>query len=251
MKLENSKVLVGRAHKTVYQSGDSVVKVFEEGYSKADIFNEALNHARVEETGLNIPKVQEVGKVDGKWAIAIEHVNGETLADLMKKNPAKTDEYLELFVDLQLQIHEKKAPLLNKLKDKLIRQIDSLKDDLDATARYELHTRLDGMPKHTKVCHGDFNPTNVIINKDGAFVIDWSHATQGNASADAAMTYLLFALESEELAEKYMTLFCKKSDTAKQYVQQWLPIVAAAQMTKKNESERDFLAKWIDVVEYQ
>ena len=26
-------------------------------------------------------------------------------------------------------------------------------------------------------------------------VVDWVHATQGNASADAAMTYLLFAFE--------------------------------------------------------
>ena len=251
MKLENSKVMAERAHKTVYRCGDSVVKVFHEDHPKSDVFNEALNHARVEETGLNIPKVQEVGKVDGKWAISIEYVEGETMADLMKKHPEKLDEYLNLFVDLQLEIHAKKSPLLGKLKDKLIRQIDSLKDELDATARYELHTRLDGMPKHAKVCHGDFNPSNVIINDRGAFIIDWSHATQGNASADAAMTYLLFALESEELAEKYMTLFCKKSDTAKQYVQQWLPIVAAAQMTKKKDSEREFLARWIDVIEYQ
>ena len=49
----------------------------------------------------------------------------------------------------------------------------------------------------------------------------------------------------------YLKLFCKKSDTAKQYVQQWLPIVAAAQLTKDNELEKDFLMKWIDVIDYQ
>ena len=43
----------------------------------------------------------------------------------------------------------------------------------------------------------------------------------------------------------------KKSDTAKQYVQQWLPIVAAAQLSKDNELEKDFLMKWIDVIDYQ
>ena len=57
------------------------------------------------------------------------------------------------FVDLQLKVHEKKAPLLNKLKDKLARQINGLKE-LDATQRYELLTRLESMPKHTKLCHG-------------------------------------------------------------------------------------------------
>ena len=76
--------------------------------------------------------------------------------------------------------------------------------DLDATTRYELETRLNGMPNHTKVCHGDFNPSNIIIDESGTpYVIDWSHATQGNGSADAARTYLLFRLNhQEELAEK-------------------------------------------------
>ena len=86
---------------------------------------------------------------------------------------------------------------MNKLKDKLARQINSLKD-LDATARYELLTRLESMPKHDKVCHGDFNPSNVIVGKNGKMtIVDWAHATQGNASADAAKTYLLFALDNQ------------------------------------------------------
>ena len=65
------------------------------------------------------------------------------------------------------------------------------------------------------------------------------------------MTYLLFALKDQKAADLYLKLFCKKSDTAMQYVQQWLPIVAAAQLTKDNELEKDFLMKWIDVIDYQ
>ena len=67
----------------------------------------------------------------------------------------------------------------------------------------------------------------------------------------AAKTYLLFALDNQETADLYLKLFCKKSDTARQYVEQWLPIVAAAQLTKNNEMEKDFLMKWIDVFDYQ
>ena len=61
------------------------------------------------------------------------------------------------------------------------------------------------------------------------------------------MTYLLFALENQDMADLYLDLFCKKSDTAKQYVRQWLPIVAAAQLEKENELKKDFLMGWIDV----
>ena len=101
----------------------------------------------------------------------------------MEKNPDKLDEYLNDLVDVQLEIQSKTCPLLNKLKDKMNRKISEA--DLDATTRYELHSRLEGMPKHNKVCHGDINPSNIIVTNDGKYyIIDWSHATQGNASAE-------------------------------------------------------------------
>ena len=169
----------------------------------------------------------------------------------MEENPDKKDEYLEKFVDLQMTVHAQKCPLLNKLKDKMNRKI--CEADIDATTRYELHTRLEGMPKHNKVCHGDFNPSNIIITDEGkAYILDWSHATQGNASADVARTYLLFTLAGDlDGAKKYLDLFCKKSDTAKQYIQKWLPIVAASQSVKGNPKEREFLLSWVDVVDYE
>jgi thiamine kinase-like enzyme len=149
-----------------------------------------------------------------------------------------------------MEVHSKRAPLLNKLHDKMARKINET--TLDATTRYELQARLAGMKKHTKVCHGDFNPSNIIITADGTpYILDWSHATQGNASADVARTYLLFCLEGKEaLAEKYLKLFCLKSDTARQYVQKWMPIVAASQSVKGKPEEREFLLRWVDVVEY-
>ena len=190
-------------------------------------------------------------QIDGKWALVIEYKDGKTMEEMMKVDPTNLEKYMNDFVDLQLSVTSKKAPLLNKMKDKFARQINGLKV-LDATTRYELMTRLESMPKHDKICHGDFNPSNVIVGKNGKMtVIDWAHVTQGNASADAAMTYLLFALKDQETADLYLKLFCKKSDTARQYVQQWLPIVAAAQLSKENALEKDFLMRWIDVMDYQ
>ena len=249
MKLD--KIIAVRTGKTIYKDEDRAVKVFDSDYSKADILNEALNQARIEETGLNIPKILGVNMIDGKWAIVSEFIKGKTMAQLMAENPDKFDEYLEQFVDIQMGIHEMKAPLLTKLKDKMNRKISQA--DIDATTRYELHTRLEGMPKHNKLCHGDFWMSNIIIAEDNTpYILDWSHATQGNASADAARTYLLFWLNGDiDGAKKYLDLFCKKSDTARQYVQKWMPIVAASQSVKGNAKEREFLLSWVDVVDYE
>ena len=249
MKLE--KIIAVRNNKTIYRDGDKCIKVFNEGFSKADVLNEALNQARIEGTGLNIPKILEVTMIEGKWAIVSEFIKGKTLAQLMEEDPEKKDEYLALLVDLQLEMHSKTCAHLNKLKDKMNRKISE--SNLDATTRYDLHTRLEGMPKHKKVCHGDFNPSNIIITEDGTpYILDWSHATQGNASADAARTYLLFWLNGDiDGAKKYLDLFCQKSNTAKQYVQKWMPIVAASQSVKGNEHEREFLLSWVNVVDYE
>ena len=248
--LDNSSVVAVRTRKTVYREGDTAVKVFDTDFAKYDVLNEALNHARVENIGINVPKLLEVKTIDGKWAIVYEYIEGKTLYQLMKENPDKIDEYLEMFVDLQMSVHKCSCPMLTRIQDKMERKINET--DLDATTRYELHARLAAMPRHTKVCHGDFNPSNIIVKPDGTpYIIDWSHVTQGNASADVARTYLLFNLHDyKELADKYLALFCKKSDTAKQYIQQWMPIVAASQSVKGKKEEREFLLGWVNVVEY-
>lgn len=249
MKLD--KIVATRKNKTIYRDGDRCIKLFSAGYSKSDVLNEALNQARIEETGLQIPRILEVAMIDGKWAIVSEFIEGKTLSALMEEHPEKKKEYIELLVELQMSVHQKSAPLLNKLKDKMNRKISE--SDFDETTKYELHTRLEGMPKHKKVCHGDFNPSNIIITPDGApYIIDWSHATQGNASADVARTFLLFSLGGDNGdADLYLDTFCEKSGTEKQYVQKWMPIVAASQSVKGNTEEREFLANWVNVVDYE
>lgn len=251
MSIHADKIIAVRTSKTVYRDGDRAIKVFDADYSKADILNEALNQARVEETGLHIPRVLEVTKLEDKWAIISDYIKGTTLQQLMDTHPEKEDEYLERFVNIQMHMHKQSVPSLNKLRDKMNRQISE--SEFDATTRYDLHTRLEAMPKKKRLCHGDFNPSNIIITEDGTpFILDWAHATQGNASADVARTYLIFWLAGNmNRAEKYLDLFCKKSDTAKQYVQKWLPIVAASQSIKSKKTELEFLRSWVNVVDYE
>jgi tRNA A-37 threonylcarbamoyl transferase component Bud32 len=251
MTTVNKQLVAEMSGKRLFRCGDYAVKEFDADYSKANILNEALNQARVEETDLNIPHINSVEVVDGKWSISMDFIEGVTLEQLFKEQPEKQDELLNLFVDLQRTVLSKRVPMLNKLKDKMQAKISAAK--LDATTRYDLHTRLDSLPKHYNLCHGDFNPSNIIITKDGTpYIIDWSHATQGNASADVARSYLLFYLHGQkELAEKYLNLYCQKSDTAKQYVQKWIPIVAASRLTVAKADEEEFLRSWVDVVDYE
>ncbi len=251
MKINKDQVLAERPTKSIFRDGTTVVKLFDKSFSKANVLNEALNQARVEETGLNIPKILEVMTIDGCWAFRAEYIPGRTLQQLMDENPDKLDEYFEMFVDLQIEMHGCTCPLLNKLRDKMHDKVELT--GLDATTRYELHTRLYSLPKRTSVLHGDFDPSNIIISDEGKpYILDWSHAVQGDPAADVARTYLMFWLaKREDLGEKYLRLYCKKTDTAMQHVQKWMPIIAASQSIKRKDEEKELLHRWINVVEYE
>lgn len=251
LNLDNK--IAERKTKEVFRDGDKTIKLFVENYSKANILNEALNQARVEEgTDLSVPKLIEISRIDNRWALVSEYVEGTTLDKLMKEHPEKEDEYLNWFVDIQLYILSKEVHSLNRIKDKYKRLINEA-ENISNDARYELLQRLDGMKDHKKLCHGDYNPSNVVIKPDGtACILDWAHVTQGNASADAARTYLLFSIEGKEnLADKYLNLFSEKSGIVKSNIQRWIPIVAAAQKAKGIEEEQEFLSRWIDVIDFQ
>ena len=251
---ETKTELVRRGNKVVYDLGDKIAKVFNETKPVSDVFNEALNLARINECGIRSPKALEVTKLEGDeagWALITTKVPGVTLAEKIEAEPQRFGEYLEQFVDLQIEIHGYTSPLLNRQGDKYARMINSL-EAINATTRYNLLERLDGLKKGTAVCHGDFNPSNVIVSEDGTLsVCDWAHATQGAPAADVAMTYLLFSLTSKEQAEAYLDTYCERADMAKQIVRQWLPVIAASELARKRKVNEEFLMSWVDVFDYQ
>lgn len=240
------KIIGIRNDKTIFKDGACVVKTFHKNYTKAQVLNEALNHARVEETELCVPKLLSVTEQNGQWVMVYAYVQGQTLEHIMQKNSDRFDHYLEIFVNLQLEVHRQNIMHLRKQKDRLIEKIE--KTDLLATTRYELQRKLDMMRVHKKLCHGDFNPSNIIIDQDGRYyIIDWAHATIGNASGDASATYLDFLInDNQKNADKYLDLYCQKTKTSKTYVKAWLPIVAAARLLKAKKNEKDKLLEIIN-----
>lgn len=252
MNINLDHPIAKRKTKTVYKDNDKTIKLFIEKYSKVDILNEALNQSRVEEgTDLHIPKLIEICKINNRWALVFEHIEGTTLEELMSKNPDKMDEYMNLFVDIQLEISKKSVPLLNRIKEKYRRKLTE-SSLIDENTKYELLQRLEGMKSNSQLCHGDFNPSNIVIKENGEhYILDWAHVTKGDEAADCARTFLLFSLDGkEELAEKYLNLFSEKSGVNKKDIQRWIPIVAATHL-KKDIEKQELLRKWIDVVDYE
>jgi tRNA A-37 threonylcarbamoyl transferase component Bud32 len=251
MRLWADKIIAVRTDKTIYRDGGTVIKLFDRDHSKSEVLNEALNQTWGEEMGLHVPEVLEVMLIDGKWGIRSQYISGKTLQQRMEDNPAECGRLLEGFVDLQIKIQAKSCPQLCYLKDVVKRKINAA--NLDCTMRQKLCAKLDKLPAYLNVCHGDFEPSNVIIADDGTpYIVDWPHAAQGSASADVARTYLSFALEGDlQKAEQYLSLYCTKTGIERQSVEEWFPIVAAALSVQCRKAEREILLHWIHENEYK
>ena len=243
---------IGRnEHATIYEEGPLTIKVFDADYPKSSVFYEAFIYSKIEETGLPICNIHKINKQDGHWTIIKDCIPGQNLEKLMEEHPERIPAYLEMMLEMQLKIHTKKSPFLFKLKDKLQGQIESLTTISDTT-KYELLTSLGGMPKHHKLCHGNFCPADLQVDENGRLVVyNWLNATQGNASADIANTYLLLYLKFPEAAEQYVDRFCERTGTPRKYIQEWIPIVAAVKLTQDRPQERELLMKWVDIAVYE
>ena len=249
---KQDSVLLERADKVVLRDKNSVLKIFGPSYKVSLILNEAMNEARAAETGLPVAKVLEVMKLRDHWCIRREWVEGETLADVMDKDKKNLQKYLRQFVAIQCEIFGKTSDRMGNLADKLDQQISA--SPLPKETRYDLHMKLQSFPRGKALCHGDFNPTNVIITPNGEWrVIDWSHVRLGDPLADVARTYLLFWLSGHvAAAEKYMALACEALRAKVADVQKWLPIVAAAESSKEqNAKNHELLLHWASVVDYE
>ena len=201
------RIIAVRNDRTVYRDGDYTLKVFGRNYSGSDVLKEAMNQSRAYEIGLRVPQVREVTKIDEKWAIVSEYIRGQTLGKLIKTNPNRAEEYMRLLFDTQREIHSKI-----------------------------------GSDGRLCMCHGDFEPSNVVVSDDGnPYTIDWAKAEYGDPLHDCAVTYLLLLLSGESgCAEIYLNLFENKEQ-----LREYIPSAARAMLGDANEREREFLRRFL------
>lgn len=216
----------------IYLWDGKVVKVyFREPIDAVE--HEARNQTYAKSLGLPVPDVIELTEIDGRPALIMEHITGNTLLSLVEREPDSLEKHLTLSVEMQRSIHSLAAPGLRPMSDRLAQKIRSV-DAIDANRKKELIAMLGEVGEETRLCHGDFHVTNIIKGESGLAVIDWMDATRGNPTLDACRSYVLYAEVDSDFAEAYLAKYCRQSGVGRDEVLRWVPVIHAARMSETN-----------------
>ncbi|MDZ5472236.1 aminoglycoside phosphotransferase family protein [Bacillus sp. 31A1R] len=230
----------------IYLCDDKIVKVFNDFLPDKEAEKEANKQKYAYSCGLPVPKIFGVTKIEGNQAIIMEYVKGETLGDLLFKDKEQAEYYLNISVNLQQEIHSIIPNAIERMDEKIYRQIESV-DQLDSRQKSILLKKLESFTYEGKLCHGDFHLFNLIETDNQVVVIDWVDSSTGDIRADIYRTYLLYSGYSTELAEMYLRLYCEKSGILRSEVFQWAPIIAAARLSENvSEENSDRLMELIN-----
>jgi len=107
----------------------------------------------------NIPQVYDLGYADGYWYLAMEHVSGETLADLCR-SAAKLQRPMPLAVALGI-----------------VSQV--------CMALHHAHERRDREGRLLSIVHRDVTPQNIVVSQDGVVKILDFGVAQSTARAES------------------------------------------------------------------
>jgi aminoglycoside phosphotransferase (APT) family kinase protein len=116
---------------------------------------------------------------------------------------------------------------------------------------------LDRLPSGDRLCHGDFNPANVLTGPDGrALVIDWTAASRGDPACDVARSELIVrhgALGPDATAmvaalarvgrrvlwRGYLGTYLRLRPLDRSTVERWFTVMAATRLAEDIPEERE------------
>jgi uncharacterized protein (TIGR02172 family) len=228
-----------------WQQGQ-ILKLFHGWFALDDIRHEAQMAQAIHARGLPVPAVGELVRVDGRYGLVYERVEGPTMWQMFSLRPWRTPHYARRTAELHAEMHARSTnddipDQRRKLAGK-IRRARPLPAPVGAKAL----AALESMPLGDRLCHGDFHPGNILMTAQGEVIIDWIDAASGNPLADVARTTVLAlgAAETDQIQGRlekalvrifhalYRRRYFQLRPGGQAEYRRWVPIVAAARLSE-------------------
>jgi Ser/Thr protein kinase RdoA (MazF antagonist) len=210
------------------------------------------------DAGLAAPRLIETIRVDGRFGLVYERLDGPSMLDALAARPLGIGRLAGQFARLHAAMHDASGAGLENVKEYLGRQTGRAGDVLPAELREAARRHLDRLPDGDSILHGDMHPGNVVMTAAGPKVIDWMTVTRGAAAADVARTIYLvgespvpddtpvarraaIGLVRKTFLRAYLREYRRLRPIDDGAIRAWRPVVLAARLGEHIESERDRL----------
>jgi aminoglycoside phosphotransferase (APT) family kinase protein len=178
----------------------------------------------------------------------------------MKSRKISIGKGTQLMAELQSKVHKLEIKGIKSQKDYFERGIRGA-DLLSVEQKDVILNHLKDLPEGNMLCHLDFHPGNVILSRNGSYVIDWSNSRLGNPQCDLSRTYYLykngfgpgdddfvkksifhklgFRLVKSAIASYYFRSYRKFSGMKKKEMEKWNLIIHASRLSEQIPEEND------------
>jgi aminoglycoside phosphotransferase (APT) family kinase protein len=216
--------------------------------------------AAAHRAGVPVPAAFERVDVDGRPGLVVERLGTGNLLLEIGARPWRVFPISRELGDLHARIHEVPAPVaLPSVHQRVRARLESplVPDDVRGRA-LEI---LDTLPEGDRLCHGDFNPANVLRASDGTpRLIDWTAASRGDPAADFARAKLvmrhgavgpdataavraLARVGRRVLWQGYRRAYSRRRPVDRAAVDRWFAVMAATRLAEDIAEERATILK--------
>lgn len=236
-----------------------VLKLFYEWFGLENIEIEVKNSRAVHACGMPTPEVGEIVRVEGRYGLVYQRMDGESMFKMFQRKPWRVFQYERRMAELHVALHACTLPADLPSQRQLLQGSIQRAEALPARLRSKALAVLDTLPDGDRICHGDFWPSNILVTSTGEIIIDWFRASRGNPLADLARTtnlalgftgtrqvqrpFLsygttgishiknsLFQVFCRFCYPAYVNFYFKLCPGGQKEYRRWLPIIAAARL---------------------
>ncbi|MBR5225382.1 MAG: phosphotransferase [Clostridia bacterium] len=200
--------VIGRGQTaSVYRIDDeTIVKVFRSNIDLGMVQNEIVKAKVAFLHGLPTAISYDVVKVGDCYGVVYELLNAKDLADCMKAEPAKMEDYVRMFADVIRKMHttEVASEQFVSSRATTLGALPYMKGRLLNDEEYEkVKAIFENVPERKTFIHGDCHAGNVMLQGDELMFIDLSCAGCGHPIFDLMSMYLTAACHQGELLQSY------------------------------------------------
>ena len=210
ISIDGCELIARGGNGSVYRyDEETIVKTYHNGASLDEIRLEKELSRKVFVKGINTAIPYDVVKVGDSYGSVAEMLSAKSVAKILRANPEKFDECMDIYTDLLKKIHTTPvaAGEMPSMKEISVKWIEYLEPYLPEDQWTKLLNMMKNISEPEFMIHGDYHVNNVMIQDGEPLLIDMDTVAYGHPIFEFAAIYLGYVGYSETNPEGTMEFY--------------------------------------------